>query len=106
MTKEEILALSPGVELNAKVAKEIMGHLVVNDALLGPMVRLVDEDGSTIWHLPQPYSQDISVARLVVRRMVEFGCDDARYFAGFGGGIYTEAEAICKAALLDKREGG
>lgn len=100
MTEEEILAMKPGVELNAKVAEGIMGHEVVRDGLFGYLERLVSpEDGKPIWSSPQPYSEDISVAELVVDKMVEKGYEDAIYWADFGEGIYTEAEAICKAAL-------
>lgn len=99
MTKEEILVMKPGIDLNAKVAEEIMGHVVVEDKMLGLVERLLD-DGQSAWGPPQPYSEDRSVAEAVVQRMLELGYEDAPYWSGFGQGQYTEAEAICKAALL------
>lgn len=101
VTKEEILAMKPGIELNVKAAEEIMGHAVVMDKTFGWLERLINpEDGSSIWSPPQPYSEDISVADLVVDRMHELGFDDAGCWADLGGGKYAKAEAICKAALL------
>ena len=101
MTREEILAMQPGSELNTKVAEKIMGHIVTKDETFGYMERLVDpEDDSSVWCPVKPYSEDISVAELVVDRMIEMGHEDAIYWADFGEGKYTEAEAICKSALL------
>ena len=94
MTREEILAMEPGSELNIKVAEEVMGYVVAEDKTFGYMERVVSPDGSSIWGLMQPYSEDVSSAELVVDRMLELGHDGAIYWADFG------AEAICKAALL------
>ncbi len=106
MTQEEILAMKPGSELNIKVAKEVMGNIVTREELFGHMERLIDpKDGTSVWGPAQPYSEDISVAESVVDKMIELGHDDAIYWADFGDGIYTEAEAICKAALLAILEG-
>jgi hypothetical protein len=102
MTQEEILAMKPGRELNSKVAEEIIGHLVVQDALLGDLEGLLDEDGSHNWNNLQPYSEDIEAADLVVDTMIRLGFEDAVCWADFGDGAFTEAEAICKAALLAK----
>ena len=67
MTQEEILAMEPGTELNIKVAEAVIGHIVVKDENFGQMERLVDpEDGSSAWFPVEPYSEDISVAELVV----------------------------------------
>lgn len=100
MTREEILAMEPGSELNRKVAEEVMGYTIVNDETFGYMERLIDpEDGRPVWNPLEPYSEDIAAAELVVDTMIERGCDDAIYWADFGGGKYAEAEAICKAAL-------
>lgn len=101
MTENEILAMKPGSELNAQVAEKIMGHVIAEDELLGYVERLVNpEGGDSIWSPLKRYSEDISVAELVVDKMVELGHEDAVCWADFGGGKYTEAEAICKAALL------
>lgn len=99
MTKEEILLMKPGAELNSKIAEEIMGHVVVDDKMLGPVERFLS-GGESVWGPPQPYSEDRSVAEAVVQKMLELGYEDAVYWSGFGEGQYTEAEAICKAALL------
>jgi hypothetical protein len=101
MTKEEILAMKPGTELNRKVAEEIMGHEVVVDDILGYVVRLTDpEDGSSIWCPLLPYSEDKSVAESVIDKVIQLGYDDAICWTDLGDGVYTEAEAICKSALL------
>ena len=101
MTNEETLSMQPGNELNIKVAETIMGNIIADDATFGCMERFTDPtDGSSTWDPITPYSEDISSAGLVVDRMIELGYQDAIYWAEFGKGKYTEAEAICKAALL------
>lgn len=105
MTKEEILQMKPGEELNRKIAEQVMGHVVVEDAFLGPVERLLDNSGQSAWGSPQPYSEDRATAELVVQRMLDLGYEDAAYWSGFGEGHYTEAEAICKAALLANASG-
>lgn len=104
MTKEDILLMAPGIELNAKIAKEIMGHVIVRDRTFGPMERLV-KDGEFVWGTPQAYSEELAAAEMVVNRMFEFGFRYAVYWSGFGQGRYTKAEAICKSALLAKLYG-
>lgn len=100
MTREEILAMKPGAELNKKVAEEIIGHEVVEDSTFGYMERYTDEDNSTVWDMVQDYSEDMEAAELVVNRMMQLGHYDVVCWADFGGGIYTEPEAICKASLI------
>ncbi|MFC1925895.1 hypothetical protein ACFLW2_04275 [Chloroflexota bacterium] len=100
MTKEEILAMKPGLELNIKIAEEIIGHQVVEDDIFGHVERWTDEENESVWDALHPYSEDLAVAEVVVKKMIELGHDDAIYWADFGCGIYTEPEAICKAALL------
>ena len=101
MTQEEILAMQPGHELNAKVAEKIMGQVITKDEYFGYMKRSNSvKDGSSVWSAVEPYSQDISAAELVVDKMIERGFADATNWANFGEGRYTEAEAICKSALL------
>lgn len=104
MTKEEILVMKPGAELDAKIAEEIMGHVVVQDKTLGPLERF-DDAGQSAWGPPEPYSENRVTAESVVQKMLELGYEDAVYWSGFGQGQYTEAEAICKAALLAKSGG-
>lgn len=105
MTEGDILMMAPGVELNARIAEEIMGHVIVRDKMFGPMERLVCE-GRSVWGMPQAYSEDPEAAEMVVNKMLELGFSDAVYWSGFGQGRYTKAEAICKAALLAKLGGG
>ena len=100
MTKDEILAMTPGLELNIKVAEKIMERSVTKDDIFGYVERYTDEQGDSVWDTLHPYSEDISEAELVVKRMIDLGHDDAIYWADFGCGVYTEPEAICKAALL------
>jgi hypothetical protein len=100
MTKEEILAMKPGRELNIVVAEVVMKHKVTVDEILGDMERPVDEDGSSVWDNLRPYSEDTSAAQLVVERMITLGHSDAVSWEHYGNGIYTQAEAICKRALL------
>ncbi|MDD5702900.1 MAG: hypothetical protein PHU23_12720 [Dehalococcoidales bacterium] len=118
MTKEEILAMRPGSELNMKVAEIIMGHTIINDEIFGYMERVINlnstecgstccgsKEGDSVWSAVKPYSEDISAAEQVVEKMTELGYKDAVYWADFGNGKYTEPEAICKAALLSRLEG-
>lgn len=100
MTREEILAMKPGRELNEKVAREVIGGTVTEDATLGWMEGFPDEDGNHVWDVLNPYSEDLSAAERVVDEMIAEGFDDAVYWADFGDGAYTEPEAICKRALL------
>jgi hypothetical protein len=101
MNQEEILAMKPGILLNLLVAEKIMGHITINDEILGFMERSVDpKDNGSLWGLLSNYSGDIASAEQVVKTMVDLGYDDAIYWADFGKGKYTESEAICKAALL------
>lgn len=102
MTQEEILAMKPGRELSSKIAREIIGHVVVKDETLGDLEGLLDDDGTYIWDELQPYSEDLAAADVVVEMMIRLGFEDAVCWADFGDGAFTEAEAICKAALLAK----
>ena len=122
MTREEILEMEPGIELNMEIAEKVMGNRVINDEILGYLERPVNskppeevsassssccntccgssKDGVAGWGLVERYSEDLSTAMLVVNRMMDKGYKDAIRWKEFGGGKYSEAEAICKAALL------
>jgi len=100
MTKEEILAMKPGRELNIAVAEVVMKHKVIVDEIFGDMERPIDEDGSSVWDNLRPCSEDTSAAQLVVGRMITLGHSDAAFWEHYGNGSYTQAEAICKRALL------
>jgi hypothetical protein len=108
MTEKEILAMKPGAELNILVAREVMKHRVIKDENFGYMERFKStQDGSLVFGLVQPYSEDRSIADQVIEKMIEKGYPEASSWSDFGGGGYTEAEAICKAALsalLKKRK--
>ena len=99
VSKEEILAMKPGRELNFIVAKYVLGHEVVTDKSLGELERLESSDGS-IWSIPMFYSEDYEAAQNVVCAMMDKGYLDAPKWDQFGDGAYTPAEAICKQALL------
>jgi hypothetical protein len=116
MTKKEILAMKPGMELNMLVAERILGHSVKQDEIMGYMERITMPrtqtntscascsggavEGDSIWGSVEKYSEDISAAKVVIKKMLEIGYKDAKSWADFGDGKYTEAEAICKAALI------
>lgn len=101
MDKDKILAMNPGDELSLHVAEKIMGNVTTKDDLWGYMERLIDPaDDSSVWVPLTPYSEDAAAAEAVVEGMLGKGYADAIYWSGFGDGKYTEAEAICKAALL------
>lgn len=113
MTREEILAMEPGSELNRLVALRIMGY--EPSRLQTGYVR----KGAHATY-PNPYSTDISAAWEVVRRISkDYGvnvyeedgapceCTLVRYpetVAVVGGS--SAPEAICKAALLAVLEEG
>ena len=66
MTKDEILAMESGLEMNKKVAEEVIGHQVVEDDIFGWVERWTDDDGQSVWDALHPYSEDIAVAEVVV----------------------------------------
>ena len=101
MTPEEILAMQPGVEMDMIVAQKVMGHFVIKDNTLGYLERLVGSDGSTVWSVVEPYSQDISAAKSVVNKMSDLGYESSMDdWEDFGKEKDTEPEAICKLSLL------
>lgn len=101
MNREQILSLPPGEGLSLLVAEKVMGNVTTSDDLMGLMERLIDPaDGGSVWAPLTAYSEDADAAEAVVERMLGKGHSDAIYWSEFGGGRYTEAEAICKAAML------
>jgi hypothetical protein len=100
MSRDEILALKPGLELNKQVAVDVMGHVVVEDATFGCMERFFS-NGETIWGPVEPYSEDMSVVERVIERMIELGFEDVSCGVDFADGVCTKPEAICKNALLN-----
>lgn len=101
MNREQILKMVPGEGLSLLVAEKIMGNVTTRDELMGFMERMIDPaDGGSVWAPLTAYSEDADAAEAVVERMLGKGHSDAIYWSEFGGGKYTEAEAICKAAML------
>ncbi len=101
MTEEKILNMKPGRELNMMVAKEVMGHQVVVDEILGDTERFLDATGDSIWSELTPYSEDDGAAEAVIEKAVGLGFKDAGTWKEFGAGSYMPAEAVCKKALLE-----
>lgn len=102
MTKDKILTMKPGRELNMLVAREIMGHEVVSDEVMGDTERFVDASGDSIWAELTPYSEDVEIVESVINRAIKLGFADAGTWWDFGSGRYQPAEAVCKKALLEK----
>jgi hypothetical protein len=100
VTKEEILAIKPGRELNIAVAEVVMNHKVIVDEIFGDMERPIDMDDNSTWETLALYSEDLSAAQLVVERMITLGHGDEAVWRHYGNGASTRAEAICKRALL------
>jgi len=133
MTKEEILAMKAGRELNIRVAEDVMGCKFIEDEILGDTesCKLL-ERGTAISALAgnyygplRHYSQDNSVAQEVINKL-ENNYDvrlELNYymenweaeFRDLGTGLsfclasaLDAPEAICKAALLAvlEKQGG
>ena len=102
MDQDRILKMEPGRELNILVAREVMGHEVVCDEVMGDTERFVDASGDSIWSELTPYSEDTSIAEAVINRAVKLGFTDVKTWWDFGSGSYEPAEAVCKKALLEK----
>ena len=100
MVEKEILEMRPGAELNILVAKQIMGHEVVSDQMMGDMERFLDKEGESVWGTPLHYSEDPAIAQAVVVEMLSRGYEDAETWEDYGQGRYAPAEAICKRALM------
>lgn len=101
MTKDKILKMAPGKELNVLVARKVMGHEVVVDAVMGDTERFVDNAGNSIWCELTPYSENIEIAEAVINKAVTLGFSDAGTWWEFGDGRYQPAEAVCKKALIE-----
>ena len=91
MTKEEILAMKTGRELDVLVAEKVMGHpmpdFIPEDALdlylAGSPIHYDSwacvcryDEGDTPKWVPDPYSTDISAAWLVVGKVCNWDVDD------------------------------
>ena len=116
MVREEILAMKAGDELNALVAKEIMGLEVSRLGTIYPAVMI----SLGVWSTPAQYSSLIHEACQVVKEMEDDGwlwearkypCKPPYEFefyrlkegSHYRSGVRDSVpEAICKAALLAK----
>jgi len=119
MTRDEILTMEAGREMDALVAEKVMGHTVGRDATLETFypqytTTVETSEGFTIL---AHYSTDISAAWRIVEKFksdARIGISMADYtnggycFTFFGPGNFDEYEcdaptaplAICRAALL------
>ncbi len=101
MAEDKILNMKPGRELNLMVAKEVMGHEVAVDEVMGDTERFLDSEGDSIWSELTPYSEDVAAAEAVINKAVKLGFKDVKTWWDFGSGSYQPAEAVCKKALLE-----
>ena len=104
MTRDEILLMKAGRNLNICVSEEIMGTKVVHDEIFGDMEIHDTDQGEHFYGPLTPYSEDLSSAQLVILRMANLGYPEV--------GLWEDEkrpEVICRAALLavlgkDKKE--
>ena len=129
MTKEEILAMKAGRELNIRVAEDVMGCKVMEDEIFGdtessPLfggeVPFINPTSNQVFGPLRRYSDDISAAEQVVDKMenydirVEFNHYTENWEAEFSeketdfsypvAAAANVPEVICKAALLTMLE--
>lgn len=130
MTKEEILELEPGREIDCLIAEKIMGWKVIEGSYINSVYIVGDDDYKEIGSCN--FSTDISAAWEVVEKMKELHYDTAelyrftdnkwlvKFVCSYGPCPYhnnpentwhgssvtaqTAPEAICKAALLAVQE--
>jgi len=103
MTRDEILALKAGRDLNIRVSEEIMGNKVVSDPILGETEIHATKHGEPVYGRLTPYSEDLSCAQLVILRMSNLGYTEAGLWEN-----EQRPDVICRAALLtvlDKDKG-
>ena len=121
MTRDEILAMKPGREMDALAARKAMGwtHIITKDQYGGVYVGWPPDRSAESGEYIPHYSTDDAAAMKIVPAMAKRGWDFAvyywaeseRYTAYFlrdsrHEGAYAQAEAgalpeaICKAALL------
>jgi hypothetical protein len=125
VTKEEIIGMKIGKELNIRVAEDVMGCKFIEDEILGDtesceLLESETEISSLAGNYYGPlrhYSQDNSVAQEVINKLknncdarVEFNYHTENWEAAFSDletglsfgtvSALDAPEAICKAALL------
>lgn len=113
MTRDEVLAMKPGRELDALVAEKVMGWQIFGDEGVHPRHKDLF-DKTPHWSMLREYpcySEKIAAAWEVVGKindclhLKEHGVKGVWevFFCGYHGSIVsadTAPEAICKAALL------
>jgi len=115
MTRDEVLAMKPGRELDARVAEKVMGWTYGHPCPEGmDCLHWVDEKGEVRDHKPPQYSTDISAAWEVLEKFfwVQVTANPPHIWKATvitspaKGSVaatakgFTAPEAICKAALL------
>jgi len=118
MTRDEVLAMKPGRELDALVAEKVMGWAYGHPCPGGmDCLHWVDEKGNVCGYKPPQYSTDNATALVVAIHLQKQGyvvCIELLPYEKTSVGVYeadpanqiayakaqTPAEAICKAALL------
>ena len=90
MNKEEILSMKPGREMDVKVAKEIMGHDVAKDEVMGYTEAYYDGSGKTVWGRLEAYSTNAKAANLITNKMFQEGYAGAVSWSKFGDGEYAD----------------
>lgn len=96
MTKEEVLSMKEGRELDILVSEIVMGNRVIIDEVFGDMeVHMNKKIGIVYGPLPN-YSQDLSSSILVADRMLDLGYEKAAYWKND-----DRPSVICKASVLE-----
>ena len=99
MTKDEVLSMQEGRELDILVSEIVMGNKMVVDEVFGDMeIHMNEKMGIVYGPLPN-YSEDLSSSRMVVNKMLDLGYDKAIYWKND-----ERPSVICKAALLEVLE--
>lgn len=129
MTKEEILAMKAGRELNIRVSEDVMGCKFMVDAIFGdtesckllePEIPFVQHAGNQVYGPLRHYSEDMSDTQWVVDKLKSYDvrlgfnhntemweAEFSKRGADFSYPVAvapTAPEAICKAALLTMLE--
>jgi hypothetical protein len=95
MTRDEILAMKAGRNLNIMISEEIMGTKVVHDEIFGDVEIRNTDQGEPFYGPLIPYSEDLSSAQLVILRMANLGFPEVDLWED-----EKRPEVICRAALL------
>ncbi len=116
MDTKEILAMKPGKKLNILVAQEIFDLAYIQDPIFGDLV-IFSGEGSTSFDFLPHYSEDLLAARRILQK-ADSTADLKKYKGRWEANVQrkkvyyyypdlnatSRQEAICKAALLAKKE--